>query len=81
MSNIGLFHIGDMCNVMRHGTLVQALEEAAAPVHHPVLLATVTGAICTYYSRYLYVKTIGTIVKQHREARFTISCTDISGIN
>ncbi|XP_037294045.1 DNA damage-binding protein 1 isoform X2 [Manduca sexta] len=48
MGYMGQFHIGDMVNVMRLGSLVGAHHSAdsAAPVQHPVLLATVSGAIC-----------------------------------
>ncbi|CAH0728160.1 unnamed protein product, partial [Brenthis ino] len=46
MGYMGQFHLGDMVNVMRRGTLVSQLADTAAPVARPVLLATVTGAIC-----------------------------------
>ncbi|XP_064073907.1 DNA damage-binding protein 1 [Vanessa tameamea] len=46
MGYMGQFHIGDMVNVMRRGALVAQLADTAAPVARPVLLATVTGAIC-----------------------------------
>ncbi|CAG4930678.1 unnamed protein product, partial [Parnassius apollo] len=46
MGYMGQFHIGDMVNVMRHGSLVAQHADTAAPVSGPVLLATVSGAIC-----------------------------------
>ncbi|CAH1637547.1 unnamed protein product [Spodoptera littoralis] len=46
MSYMGQFHLGDMVNVMRGGSLVAQHADSAAPVHNPVLLATVTGSIC-----------------------------------
>ncbi|XP_075983007.1 DNA damage-binding protein pic [Anticarsia gemmatalis] len=46
MSYMGQFHLGDMVNVMRGGSLVNQHADTSAPVSHPVLLATVTGAIC-----------------------------------
>ncbi|XP_034833854.1 DNA damage-binding protein 1 [Maniola hyperantus] len=46
MGYMGQFHVGDMVNVMRRGALVAQLADTAAPVARPVLLATVTGAIC-----------------------------------
>ncbi|XP_059050799.1 DNA damage-binding protein 1-like [Achroia grisella] len=46
MSYLGQFNVGDMVNVMRLGSLVGQHADTAAPVTNPVLLATVTGAIC-----------------------------------
>lgn len=48
MEYVGQFHLGDMVNAMRQGSLVGNAHHAdsAAPVAHPVLLATVSGAIC-----------------------------------
>lgn len=46
MGYTGQFHLGDMVNVMRRGTLVSQLADTAAPVARPVLLATVSGAVC-----------------------------------
>ncbi|XP_050685105.1 DNA damage-binding protein 1 isoform X1 [Leptidea sinapis] len=46
MSYMGQFHIGDMVNVMRLGSLVGQHADTAAPVSKPALLATVSGAIC-----------------------------------
>ncbi|KAI8425417.1 hypothetical protein MSG28_007164 [Choristoneura fumiferana] len=46
MGYTGQFHAGDMVNVMRAGSLVATHADTAAPVTAPVLLATVTGAIC-----------------------------------
>ncbi|XP_061722151.1 DNA damage-binding protein 1 [Cydia pomonella] len=46
MGYTGQFHVGDMVNVMRCGSLVATHADTAAPVTSPVLLATVTGAIC-----------------------------------
>ncbi|XP_063367200.1 DNA damage-binding protein 1 [Cydia amplana] len=46
MSYTGQFHVGDMVNVMRCGSLVATHADTAAPVTSPVLLATVSGAIC-----------------------------------
>ncbi|CAG9789143.1 unnamed protein product [Diatraea saccharalis] len=46
LDNMGRFHVGDMVNVMRHGSLVSQHADTAAPVSNPVLVATVTGAIC-----------------------------------
>ncbi|XP_047994134.1 DNA damage-binding protein 1 [Leguminivora glycinivorella] len=46
MGYTGQFHVGDMVNVMRCGSLVATHADTAAPVSSPVLLATVTGAIC-----------------------------------
>lgn len=45
MGYMGQFHVGDMVNVMRAGSLVAAVADSAAPVAAPVLLATVSGAI------------------------------------
>lgn len=47
MGYAGQFHLGDMVNVMRAGSLVAPHHHAdsAAPTHRPVLLATVHGAI------------------------------------
>lgn len=46
MGYMGQFHIGEMVNVMRTGSLVGQHADTAAPVSNPVLLATVNGAIC-----------------------------------
>ncbi|XP_060805090.1 DNA damage-binding protein 1 [Amyelois transitella] len=46
MSYMGQFHLGDMANVMRPGSLVAQHADSAAPVLHPVLVATVHGAVC-----------------------------------
>lgn len=48
MGYMGQVHLGDMCNVMRLGALVTAHADTHAPTHRPVLLATVSGAICAY---------------------------------
>lgn len=47
MSEMGAFHVGDMINVFRHGSLVMQHSSAdtTAPVTNTVLFATVTGAI------------------------------------
>ena len=49
MSYMGQFHVGDMVNVMRSGSLVGQHADTAAPVTNPVLLATVTGSICKWW--------------------------------
>lgn len=48
MGYVGQFHLGDMVNVMRHGSLVgqHAPLDTVAPALNAVLLATVSGAIC-----------------------------------
>ncbi|XP_045537764.1 DNA damage-binding protein 1 [Papilio machaon] len=46
MGYAGQVHLGDTVNAMRRGALVAPLADTAAPVHNPVLLATVNGAIC-----------------------------------
>ncbi|XP_022126160.1 DNA damage-binding protein 1 [Pieris rapae] len=46
MSYMGQFHLGDMVNVMRLGSLVGQHADTAAPVHNPATIATVNGAIC-----------------------------------
>ncbi|KPI95266.1 DNA damage-binding protein 1 [Papilio xuthus] len=49
MGYAGQVHLGDTVNAMRRGALVAPvapLADTAAPVHNPVLLATVHGAIC-----------------------------------
>ncbi|GBP22857.1 DNA damage-binding protein 1 [Eumeta japonica] len=48
MTYAGQFHLGDMVNVMRRGSLVtqHAPHDTAAPTHNPVLVASVSGAVC-----------------------------------
>ncbi|CAK1553322.1 unnamed protein product [Leptosia nina] len=46
MGYMGQFHLGDMVNVMRLGSLVGQHADTAAPVQNPATLATVNGAIC-----------------------------------
>ncbi|XP_049877553.1 DNA damage-binding protein 1 [Pectinophora gossypiella] len=49
MGYAGQFHVGDMVNVMRRGALAARhadCADCAAPTANPVLLATVSGAIC-----------------------------------
>ncbi|XP_047506298.1 DNA damage-binding protein 1 [Pieris napi] len=46
MSYMGQFHLGEMVNVMRLGSLVGQHADTAAPVHNPATIATVNGAIC-----------------------------------
>ncbi|XP_066157615.1 DNA damage-binding protein 1 [Euwallacea fornicatus] len=46
MLQVGLFHVGDMINVFRHGSLVmQNLAETSTPTKGCVLFGTVAGAI------------------------------------
>ncbi|XP_001607743.2 DNA damage-binding protein 1 [Nasonia vitripennis] len=46
MQEVGQFHLGDMVNVFRHGSLVmQHLGESSTPTHGCVLFGTVCGAI------------------------------------
>lgn len=46
MQEVGQFHLGDMVNVFRHGSLVmQHLGESSTPTHGCVLFGTVSGAI------------------------------------
>lgn len=46
MQEVGQFHLGDMVNVFRHGSLVmQHAGEASVPTHGCVLFGTVSGAI------------------------------------
>lgn len=53
MQEVGQFHVGDMINVFRHGSLVmQNLGESSTPTTGCVLFGTVSGAIgmCILYS-------------------------------
>lgn len=46
MQEVGQFHVGDMINVFRHGSLVmQNLGESSTPTRGCVLFGTVGGAI------------------------------------
>ncbi|XP_012275586.1 DNA damage-binding protein 1 [Orussus abietinus] len=46
MQEVGQFHLGDMVNVFRHGSLVmQHLGESSTPTQDYVLFGTVSGAI------------------------------------
>ena len=46
MQEVGQFHLGDMVNVFRHGSLVmQHVSESSTPTHGCVLFGTVSGAI------------------------------------
>lgn len=46
MQEVGQFHLGDMVNVFRHGSLVmQNLGESSTPTQGCVLFGTVSGAI------------------------------------
>ncbi|KAF5284802.1 hypothetical protein FQA39_LY04527 [Lamprigera yunnana] len=46
MQEVGQFHVGDMINVIRHGSLVmQILGETSTPISGCVLFGTVGGAI------------------------------------
>lgn len=46
MQEVGQFHLGDMVNVFRHGSLVmQHLGESSTPTQGCVLFGTVGGAI------------------------------------
>jgi DNA damage-binding protein 1 len=46
MQEVGQFHLGDMVNVFRHGSLVmQHLGESSTPTNGCVLFGTVSGAI------------------------------------
>lgn len=47
MSEEGTFHVGDMINVFRHGSLVMqhSPTDTTAPIINSVLFATVSGAI------------------------------------
>lgn len=54
MQAVGQFHLGDMVNVFRHGSLVmQHVGETSTPTQGCVLFGTVSGAIgkffCFYY--------------------------------
>lgn len=56
MQEVGQFHVGDMINVFRHGSLVmQNLGETSTPTRGCVLFGTVGGAIGkTHFMRELY---------------------------
>jgi hypothetical protein len=46
MQEVGQFHLGDMVNVFRHGSLVmQHVGESSTPTQGCVLFGTVSGAI------------------------------------
>jgi len=46
MQSVGQFHLGDMVNVFRHGSLVmQHVGETSTPTQGCVLFGTVNGAI------------------------------------
>lgn len=46
MQEVGQFHLGDMVNIFRHGSLVmQNLGESSTPTQGCVLFGTVSGAI------------------------------------
>lgn len=46
MQEVGQFHLGDMVNVFRHGSLVmQHLGESSTPTQGCVLFGTISGAI------------------------------------
>lgn len=46
MQEVGQFHVGDMINVFRHGSLVmQNLGESSTPTSGCVLFGTTSGAI------------------------------------
>lgn len=54
MQEVGLFHVGDMVNVFRHGSLVmQNLGETSTPTSGCVLFGTVEGAIGEFLFRQL----------------------------
>ena len=58
MQEVGQFHIGDMINCFRHGSLVmQNLGETSIPTMGCVLFATVGGAIGKF-SNYIFNATI-----------------------
>lgn len=49
MQEIGHFHLGDLVNVFRHGSLVmQHSGDASTPTHGCILFGTINGAIGTY---------------------------------
>lgn len=48
MQVVGQFHLGDMVNVFRHGSLVMQNVETSAPTSGCILFGTVSGAIGTY---------------------------------
>lgn len=46
MQEVGQFHLGDMVNVFRHGSLVmQHVGETSTPTQGCILYGTVSGAI------------------------------------
>lgn len=46
MQAVGQFHLGDMVNIFRHGSLVmQHVGETSTPTQGCVLFGTVSGAI------------------------------------
>jgi DNA damage-binding protein 1 len=49
MQEVGQFHLGDMVNVFRHGSLVmQHVGESSTPTQGCVLFGTVSGAIGSF---------------------------------
>jgi CPSF A subunit region len=49
MQECGQFHLGDMINVFRHGSLtMQHVFETSVPTQGCILFGTVNGAIGTY---------------------------------
>lgn len=51
MQSVGQFHLGDMVNVFRHGSLVmQHVGETSTPTQGCVLFGTVSGAIGVFLS-------------------------------
>lgn len=53
MQEVGQFHVGDMINVFRHGSLVmQNLGETSTPTSGCVLFGTVEGAIGEYSEKF-----------------------------
>ena len=51
MQEVGQFHLGDMVNVFRHGSLVmQHVGETSTPTQGCILYGTVSGAIGKIFS-------------------------------
>lgn len=56
MQEVGQFHVGDMINVFRHGSLVmQNLGETSTPTMGCVLYGTVEGAIGKVFVCFVFV--------------------------
>lgn len=80
MHEVGQFHVGDMINVFRHGSLVmQNIGETSTPTRGCVLFGTVGGAIgqlalllLNYYSLRSRLKSEGRLIVFYSEIFYTI---------